>query len=107
MYGRGQPPLAFYEAAATHSLFGHTRLYHRVAIATSPDHSNPVVERLLQRMDDAHNHSAAHGLASAALRMPVMLASSESFEADLSHLLCARNLVLGSRHRGAWCPGPP
>ena len=135
-YSRGQPPLAFYAAAANHSprddvngtlsfldeydedeaegnvneggTTPHTHpvpvpvvppalqpiagarhagaTYQAAVLATSPDRSNPVSHALLAR---------SNGTAlSAALELPLSLSSSESFQDDLTQLLCARHLVL-------------
>ena len=156
-FSRGQPPLAFYTAAALHTLAAtshaaastsssHTaaytssshassnassnassvapqRLYGHVALATSPDRSNPVVDAmLLLAANHSHEHHARHAdthassassassdarpdtrpgarpenahIPSIALGVPITLTSSDSFAADLAHLLCATNLVL-------------
>ena len=111
---RGQPPLAFYVAAAGHapyvshgpgdetdgessainsvagdvagSIAGGITRYETVTLATSPDRSNPVVHALLARSNET--------ALSSALRLPLTLSSTESFQADLSQLLCARHLVV-------------
>ena len=62
--------------------------YDAVAVATSPDRTNPVVHALLERVNGT-------GL-SLPLRLPLVLASSDSFQDDLAHLLCARHLVVAS-----------
>ena len=106
-FSRGQPPLSFYTTAAAHALDlgsgGKKGLYDHVAIATSPDRSNPVVGAMLARPDCAGcaeangaeaNGSWPAGARSAALGLPLTLASSASFADDLAQLLCARHLVL-------------
>lgn len=120
-YARGQPPLAFYVAAATHSLrheANGTSLPVMIAddeedaeaAAAAADlspiagaHSTGVSYQaaVLATSPDRSN-PVAHALLervngtalSMPLQMPLSLASSESFQDDLAQLLCARHLAL-------------
>ena len=54
----------------------------------SPDRSNPVAHALLTRANGS--------VVSSAVGLPLTLASSDSFQQDLSQLLCARHLAVAS-----------
>ena len=94
-FSRGQPPLAFYLAAMAHhrTLIAKERPTEnatrtRAMVVTAPDQANPVVAPLLGR---GSSGTTGDGIGAG---IPVSISSSESFEQDLTQLLCARSLAM-------------